>query len=446
MAARIAAEGAGQYYVGIYGKKGSSTAAVTLSTTFLYRHGTQTSTPSNQKPTGNKVTLTGDYQASAMIVDLPENVTYAQLQFVAQKTDTSVSFDNIGVYFDDAEIIPLKVPLKVEPSNLKEIKSDVLSRYVAVDYDKYVGDNWKEKLDLPKTVEVLTDAGTVATVEVSWNYSELDISTCGKYTLVGTLSNDGFPNPKGLTVQQNIYVYKPTNLMANPSFEEGTAGWSWGSHYEVNGTPAAEGKFAFWVRSSKSNSSSYNMMFANSAEQTALADRVAAAGVGQYYFGAQVMDALYSDEVAHTDKLNVFIELRYKNDASVSSSSLKGQSPAVTISNEKYVTVGGVFDMTGEEKWLRNDLYLTSPTKFNNQWILVDDMQCFPLNVLIPKGEEPADIVEVTEEIPVRAVAQNYISIWAKTGRNPWICLQRWQSRPPTALLAPWMLSGTTPP
>lgn len=406
--ARIAAEGAGQYYVGIYAKKGTHAAQVTLTTSFLYRYGTQTTTPSNQRPSGNKITLTQDYVASSMLVDLPADVTYAQLQFTPSKTDKTASFDDIGVYFDDAEIIPLKVALKVEPSNVAEIKSEVPSRYVAINYDKYVGDNWKEKLDLPKTVEVITDNGTVAKVEVKWNYSELDVTKYGKYVLEGTLSNEGFPNPKGLTVQQKIYVYEPENMFANPSFEEGSTNWSGGSSLVVNGTPAAAGKYALWAKCSKNAYNSYNIFYPHSSQLTAMAERVAAAGVGQYYVSGQVMDALYTGEVPHTDSLSAYIELRYKNDINASTSSLRGTTTSVTITDTGYVTTSGVFEMTGEEVWLRTDFYLRSNTKFADQWVLVDDMHMLPINVLIPKGEEPSDVEEILEQPKVRMIALNY--------------------------------------
>ena len=408
VAARIAAEGAGQYYVGLYAKKGTHEAAVTVSTTFLYRYGTQTTTPSNQRPTGNKITLSQEYTASSMLVELPDDLTYAQLQFATQKTDKTVSFNDIGVYFDDAEIIPLKVDLKVEPSDIESIKTEILSRYVAINYDQYVGENWKEKLDLPKTVEVITDNGTVAEVEVTWNYSGLDVNQYGKYTLIGTLANDGFPNPKGLTVQQNIYVRKVDNMYANPSFEEGSSGWNGGNLFAVNGTPAAVGKYAIWTRSSKTAYGSYNMFYPNATQQTAMAERVSAAGVGQYYLSGQVMDGLYDGETPHTDSIEAYIELRYKNDINASSSSLRGATASVTINDTGYVTTSGVFEMTGDEVWLRTDFYLRSSTKFAEQWVLVDDMQLLPINVLIPKGEEPADVAEIVEQIPVRMIALNY--------------------------------------
>ena len=397
--------GAGQYYFGVWGRS-EDNEAMKIKANLLYKTPASTSSITTA---GTQVTLNNtEFVASSGIATLPEDVTYIQMQVRLDRYSSSGSLNGKVLYLDLAEIIALKVPLKVEPANIAEIKTEIPSRFVAVNYDKYVGENWKEALGLPSSVEVVTDKGTVGSVGVTWNYGALDVSKCGKYTLTGTLDAGGFPNPKGLTVTQNIYVRKADNLISNPSFEEGANGWGWGNHFEINGTPAAEGKFAFWVRSSKSNSSSYNMMFVNGSEQTALADRVAATGAGQYYFGAQVMDALYKDEVAHTDELSVFIELLYKTDRGVSNSSLKGQTARVTISDKGYTSVGGVFNMTGEEVWFRNDLYMTSSTKFNTQWILVDEMQCIPLNVLIPKGEEPADIAEVTEEIPVRAVVQNY--------------------------------------
>jgi hypothetical protein len=76
VAERVAAEGAGQYYFGIYASKGANPATVTVFTQLMYRYGTQSSTPSNQRPVGNTITLTEDYQASKNVVDLPDDVTY----------------------------------------------------------------------------------------------------------------------------------------------------------------------------------------------------------------------------------------------------------------------------------------------------------------------------------------------------------------------------------
>ncbi len=404
--ARVAAEGAGQYYFAVHATKVGSDVPVTFWTQIFWRSGNQTSTPSNQKPTGNTVTLTDTYQESSNIVDFPENVTSVELQFNVKKTDTTVAFDNLPIYFDDAQLIPLKVALKAEPATITEIKQQPQSRFVAINYDKYVGENWKEALDLPTTVEVLTDNGNVASVGVTWNYNTLDVTKYGKYTLVGTLDDDGFPNPNGLTAVQTIYIRKTENLYSNPGFEEGAAHWGWGSMYAINQTPAAEGKYAIGVKSSSTAYVGYNMFYPGSQIQAELGNRVAAAGVGQYYISAQVRDYDHEGEVPHDGPLQVYMEVRYKNDLG-QNSSLKGITNTVELTKE-YQTTSGVFTMTGDEVWFRTDLYLSSGTKFANQWILADDMQFLPINVLIPRGEEPADVVEIIDEIPQRAVVQNY--------------------------------------
>ena len=407
VAARVNAMGAGQYYFGIYARKGESDVAVNFYTQFFYKYGEQTDVPSSQKIKGTQFELGTEYAISGGVVELPANLTSAQLRFNFVKTDTTTSFTGIGIYLDDAELVPLNVPLKAEPSNIAEIKTELLSRFVAVNYDKYAGNDWQSSLGLPETVEILTDKGETGSLKVTWDYSQLDVTKCGKYTLVGTLDDSAYPNPKGLTVQQNIYIRKVENLFTNSGFEEGKTGWStYGDKTKL--TPAAEGKYAIGLKSSKSNNSDYNMVFPNTTHQKQLANLVAAAGAGQYYISAQARDFLYDDETAHTDALSVYIKTSYKTDANAKSWSFLGNTQEVTLSSDRYVTTGGIFDFTGEEAAIYPVLYLKSATKFASQWILADDMQFLPINVLIPKGEEPADIVEVTSNIPVRAVVQNY--------------------------------------
>ncbi len=410
---KVAAEGAGQYYIGaqvrdyVYDDADDAKDEIqhTDALQVCMRMGYKNNAADSFSYYGYSpdVTLSNDkYCTAGGVFDLTgEEVALSPRLYLK----SAVKFKSQWILVDDFQFIPLKVALKVEPSSIAEIKTEIPSRFVAVDYDKYVGDDWQSALGLPEKVDVLTDKGETIAVDVTWDYSKLDVNTCGKYTLTGTLDASGCPNPMGLTVQQSIYVRKVENLLTNPGFESGLTGWSYGGSYKINGTPAAEGKYALQVRSSSTQYSSYNMLFTSST--TELATKVAAKGAGQYYVSAQVRDYLYEGETAHTDALNVYIRLGYKTNAEASSSS-KGNTATVTLNSDDYVTTSGVFDLTGQELWLRPDLYMTSATKFAAQWILVDDMQFIPLNVLIPLGDEPADITEIVDEIPVRAVVQNY--------------------------------------
>lgn len=407
--ARIAEMGAGQYYFRIHAKAGADSPAVTFTSRLLYRTGSQNTTPNNQMLGGSTVTLNKEYQFSDGIVALPENVTFAQLQFTVKKTDLTISFDDIGVYFDDAELIPLRVALKSEPKAIAEVKTKIQSRFVTVNYDKYVGENWKASLNLPETVEVLTDDGDTVSVGVEWSYAGLDVSKLGRYTLTGTLDKGAITNPKELTVEQHIFVRNAENLFTNPSFEEGVSGWGFGYYYLTDGMPAAVGSKALQLQTNVSGRFTQNNLYNLNSEE--LAAKIAAQGAGQYYLSAQVRDYLYKGsvpEVQHTDSLQSYIQLIYKTDAGSTATSLRAETKRVTLAMDEYITTSGVITMKGDEKWVRADLYIASATKFAAQWIMVDDMQLIPLNVLIPLGEEPAEIQDILEKTPIRAVAQNY--------------------------------------
>lgn len=408
---KVAAEGAGQYYIGAqvldYLKDGE-TAHTDIMQAYIYM-GYKTDAAASSfsyMPIPETETLSAEeYRAVGGVFNLTGNEVVLSPRLYLK---SATKFAGQWVLVDEFEFIPLKVALKAEPAVITGVKTQIQARFVTVNYDKYLGEDWKEALGLPKTVDVLTEKGSTVSVGVTWNYSELNVAKPGKYTLIGKLDEAGCPNPKGFIVKQNIYVRKAENLFTNPSFESGKNGWSIGSNSANNGTPAAVGDFALQLGSPKSEKSAYNMMFLSTAEQTALAERVAQMGVGQYYISAQVRDYLADNEQPHTDALQAYLKVNYKTDLKATSASPKGNTQTVTLSSDGYVTTGGVFEMSGEEVWLRPDLYLESETKFVSQWFLVDDMQFVPLNVLIPFGQEPTDITEIADVIPVRAVVQNY--------------------------------------
>ena len=313
------------------------------------------------------------------------------------------------ILIDDMQLFPLKVALKAEPANVAKITTEIQARYVSINYDKYVGENWQDAFALPKTVEVLTDKGDTASVNVTWNLSHVDFSKGGKQIIPGKLDDSSFPNPKGLTVQQVIYVRKMDNLFSNPSFEEGKNGWGFGYDARANIATAAVGKYAIGVQSNANTKvTSYRMFETSDAESFELVKKIAALGAGQYYIGAQARDYTQAGEAAHTDSLAAYISLYTSKTADKYTEKYSGECSAVTISTDKFVTTGGVFELDGTDAWVRPKLMLKSATAFAGEWILADDMQFIPLNVLIPKGEEPADVVEIIEKIPERVVAQNY--------------------------------------
>ena len=411
LAQKIAAEGYGQYYISAqmrdYLYDGETQHADPLRAYVSLSYMTQditTAVDKSQK--GNVITLSDEYQTTGTVLELSSEENWYRLNLYVV-SDTK--FANQWILADDVQLVPLNVPLKAEPSAITEVKTQIQSRFVTVNYDKYVGENWKESLGLPETVEVLTDKGDTVQIGVIWNYAGLDVTKLGRYTLTGTLDDSGFPNPKGLTVQQHIYVRNSENLFTNPSFEEGVSSWGFGYYYLVDGVPAAVGSKALQLQTNVSSRFSQNALYNKNSEE--LAAKIAAQGAGQYYLSAQVRDYLYQGavpEVQHTDSLQTYMQFIYKTDISSTSTNLLAETHRVTLSMDEYVTTSGVITVNGDEKWVRADLYIASATKFAAQWVMVDDMQLIPLNVLIPLGEEPAEIREILDEIPIRAVAQNY--------------------------------------
>ena len=291
-------------------------------------------------------------------------------------------------------------------SDIKEIQKPT-GWVIVEDYDDYFGDNWVDKLELPQTVKVTLADNSVTDVPVTWDTSVLDTRTCGYYSLPGTLALPaGATNGNNLSVSITIQVRETVNLYQNPGFEDGRTHWSFGSSGEIKGTPAATGQYALQVRSSVSGKTSYNMLVPNTAARPVLAKEVMDEGAGQYYIAAQVRDYLYEGEVAHTDELKVFLRLRNKKKLSDASFANVGDTQKVVLSNDKYVTVSGVFNLSGADEELCTDLYLNSATSFTAQWILVDDVQFIPLKVALK--QEPANITSIKTEILARSVVLNY--------------------------------------
>ena len=411
VAARVSALGAGQYYFGIYARKGDNAVEQTFQAQFFYRVNGETSTPATQKPTGQKITLTTQYQPSCGIVEMPENVTFVQMQYTFYKTDKTVTFDEIGSYLDDAELIALKTVLKVEPSAIESVKTEILSRKVALNYPDYVGENWKDALGLPSSVEVVTDNGSVANVDVTWSFAGLDFSQYGKYTLVGTLDDSGFPNPKGLTVEQTIYVTKATNLLPNASFETGLDGWylrGMNPNPITVQSPVKDGKYAAMSGILSTTGKSMSFLDTRHQDSTLFVD-VDAYGGGQFYFGAWTQ---YSEKLPEgmQTQMNVLYKV-YQDDGTLPSSSTTIRSDASLMIDGQYNKTEGLVNIPANVGYVHLIMYIFSQNDGEIAApIYVDGVELIPINVEIPKGQEPEDVAEVISEIPVRAVVENYDS------------------------------------
>ena len=413
LGAAVAQQGGGQFYFSAWSQASGDTvpAGLKFQTWLYYKTKDNFGNLSGATlKTGTKVSLNNtEYVQSSGILDLPADTAWVRMDlrvFANKASDLGTP-----LYLDEAELVLLKTALKAEPAAIAEIKTAVLSRSVVQNYPDYVGEDWKSALGLPASVEVLTDNGNVVSVDVTWSYAGLDFTKYGKYTLTGTLDDGSFPNPKGLTVKQNIYVGKANNLVSNPSFESDLNGW-----YLRGGDPnpdrvqdaAKDGKYAALTGAFSSNGT--DTAFAETRNMTdTLGAAVAQQGGGQFYFSAW---SKASDETVPAGlKFQTWLYYKTANpDGSLSSATLKTGTKA-NLNNKAFVQSAGILDMPSNTAWIRMDMRVSADQAADlGAPLYLDHVELIPINVTIPKDKEPADVTEVLTEIPARAVVKNYDS------------------------------------
>ena len=284
---------------------------------------------------------------------------------------------------------------------------------IVEDYDDYLGDNWLDKLGLPKTVKVTLADGSAADAAVTWDTSDLDPRTTGYYFLPGKVTlPSGATNGQNLDVFITIQVQEKQELFSNTSFESGNSAWRGRWYIVINRAPAAAGKYAVGLLSNTNGAySSYPLVETTLDESNALAAKVKELGAGQYYISAQSRD--YDEtkvpnfpETTHSVPLSVSIKVNTSKNANGSPITVAGTTPSATISHSAYAQTGGVIELTGTEAWICPQLLLESSTPFIGQWVLMDDVHFFPLKVALKV--EPANVAEIITEIPQRVVVKNY--------------------------------------
>ena len=412
LASRVALQGAGQYYFAVNVRQ---TPDATANVTNFYAriHYVNPTNGSTSSPAlapngdGNKITVSKDgYTKTSGICTLAGDVTWLRIRCYASKS-VSTTWETTGLRFDDVELVALKVALKAEPAAVAQIKTELLSRAVILDYPKYV-ENWKSELNLPATVEVLTDNGSTVSVGVTWSYAGLDFTKYGKYTLVGKLDDSSFPNPKELTVQQTIYVSKASNIIPNGDFENGTANWS-GWMASGIADPSKKGNQILLVKKSQMSTSVAGSMalYENADGISKLVEAAAASGAGQYYYAVDAMSAPFDAQTPARSDVEAWLDLRVST-AGAATNIISGASTAKTkLSTTEWTTISTLVNMDSSWNWMRTDIK-SNATAAEPGAIYLDNFRLVPINVPIAKGQEPADIEEILEEVPVRAVVQDY--------------------------------------
>ena len=404
--------GAGLYY---FGAKSQATAAsvpegLKFQVDFKYKtttNGTQSGTTTRN---GQRVALNNtSFVLSSGMCELPANVSWIRTD-LRLYANSSIDYSALNICFDDVELVPLRLPLEVEPANIKEIKTELLSRKVIVNYPDYVGENWKDELGLPETVEVLTDTGTTADVNVTWSFAGLDFTKYGKYVLEGKLDDSGFPNPKGLTVKQVIYITKPNNILVNGGFENDLEGWKDAWIAKAIKDPDNASNHILYAIKKAMETSVGGSAILRQKNADVIADLVAAfqaAGMGQYYYSIDAKSAAYDDSNPALTDVDLWLELKVNTTASSSGYSTIATTDKTRLSTTEWTTISTMVDLDSDWNWMRTDVQCKAGEKVPGA-VYLDNLSLIPLNVTIPKGQEPADVVEILDEIPARAVVQDY--------------------------------------
>ena len=102
-----------------------------------------------------------------------------------------------------------------EEFSTESVVTTIPARNIVQNYPSYIGDSYSvADLMLPSSVNVQKTDGSIVSASVTWDYTGLDLSKLGTYTLTGVV--DGTE----LTVQQVVHVVAYQNLMLESSFEE----------------------------------------------------------------------------------------------------------------------------------------------------------------------------------------------------------------------------------
>ena len=403
--------GFGQYYIAIDAMSAPYDASKpALMTTEAWIHMIASTSGSSSgfvnAAISSKVQLsTTEWKTISALVNLDTAYNWMRTDIKAKAATTDAG----AIYLDNFRLFALKMPLEAEPAAIASVKTEILARSVVLNYPEYVGKNWQEQLGLPKKVEVLTDNGDVAELEVKWNYSEVDFSKYGKYVLTGTFADAGFPNPSNVTVQQTIYVGKAQNMIPNGGFEADISDWY------VRGVnpkaqriqnPVVEGKYALLTGKLVTERTTDNIAYTRNTD--VIGANIGAIGAGQYYFSLWGM----SDSDTLIEGLYLQTRMLYKtvDENGVQSSATTKIAPNAVMNNKNFVQSAAVVDVPNNVNWARLDMYCVAKSAADMMaaLMIVDYAQIIPLNVTIPKGQEPADVEEILTEIPARAVIKDY--------------------------------------
>ena len=256
------------------------------------------------------------------------------------------------------------------------------------DFDVVKGTSWVEALNLPETVKV-DGVDTAVTWADAADY--VDASVVGYYYIPGTVNGE----EKAVTI--TIEVREKENLIYNGDFSAASDGWSgsWGRFYEE--FPAGSGNNVLRTRTTKAPvSSGSQVLFQGGSATTALAEAITAAGTGEYGLTAIIRSDAYDDENPAIEGLSAWFDMRYKTDATASSSQLASNCPAFYFNSTSWTRMGVAFNVDAAWEWARTDIkvYYKDGEVVPCE-VLIDNVELFRIDVL-PLANEPPVITEIT--------------------------------------------------
>jgi hypothetical protein len=249
-------------------------------------------------------------------------------------------------------------------------------------------------------VQVRSTKGEIVDIGVRWDYSKLDLTKKGTYTLTGVLVDMKLDNPDALTVSQTVHVVDYQNLLEFGGFEEGIEGWGYSGQlsYMSVATPKLEGDYSLEVTMKRMESYTNDMSKENwlqafySSKAEELGQRITQTGAGRYYFGVWGRASQNATDVALRAR---FI---YKHVAE-GDASIGMNTETKHLVTKEFIQSSGLITVPGDVNWSRLDIYFegtVNEMRLSTLWL--DQAEIVPLNVEVPNMtdiiylEKPADI------------------------------------------------------
>ena len=260
-------------------------------------------------------------------------------------------------------------------------------RNITLNYPDYIGDTYTEAdLMFPETVDVQATDGSTTSAAVTWDYSGLDLSTLGTYTLTGQVANTS------LTVAQVIHVVPYQNLMPEASFEEDElTNWqNTRTTISRDSTYVRDGARSLKLTvGALSNQAATWFQALYSRKEEILGEHVMTVGAGRYYYGSWALGTESSQDCS------VQMIFRYNTIDNEGKSAFSKVAPDVPLSGIAFQQCGNIVEIPDNVNWARLEACLTGTyEKFLDSTFYLDQMELVPINVESPVSTQIMDFAK----------------------------------------------------